>query len=171
MSDFASRLERELIAAAKREERRPRMLPRLPTPRRWSPALAIATAVAALALALAPALRSPHDSNPPTKPLRPLPAALLGDYSRSTSRGATSLILDRTRYTLVLPAGEDTGDVAAAGSLLVLSSDGNGPCRYQDGRGQYRFERHGDTLRLHRLADGCRARAQALDGGSLRYRG
>ena len=169
MSDFGTRLERELMAAAEREQRRPRMLPRRPRPRRWSVALAIATAVAALALAVGPVLRSPHDSNLPSngQPLRPLSPALLGDYSR----GATSLVLDRTRYTLVLPAGEDTGDVSAAGSLLVLSSDGNGVCRYQDGRGQYRFELRRHTLRLHRLVDRCHARGQALDGGTFRFRG
>lgn len=173
MSDFATRLERELMAAAEREQRRPRMLPRRPRRGGWSRAVAIATAVAVLALVVAPALRSPHESNPPSngQPLGPLPPSLLGDYSRSTGRGATSLILDRTRYTLVLPTGEDTGDVSVAGSLLVLTSDGNGICRYQHGPGQYRFELHRGTLRLHRLDDRCGARAQALEGGSLRHRG
>ena len=170
MSDFGTRLERELIAAAEREQRRPRMLARRPS-RGGSLALAIGTAVAVLALVVVPALRSPRELPDNGQPLGPLAPALLGDHAGSTGRRAISLILERTRYTLVLPVGEDTGDISAAGSLLVLTSDGDGVCRQHDERGLYRFQLHGRTLRLHRLTDGCRARAEALNGEALRYRG
>ena len=162
MNDFASRLERQLVDAARREQRRarrPLIARRVPDLRSALPTVAALAAIAIVLLVLAPQLRRPEPLPTPGRP-GPVPTTLGGNYTS----GDVRLILDRRRYTLLI-AGKDavTGTVAAQGPVLILEDDGEGACRASTQPAQYRATFANGELRLQRLTEHCPTRARALE--------
>jgi hypothetical protein len=168
MSDFGARLERELVAAARRERRRrlrPPASSRAPDVRA---ALGVVIAIAALAavlLVLVPRLIAP-EYPAPAQP-GPVPITLAGNYAN----GGARLILDRRRYTLLIDGKAPvTGGVTALGEVLALEDDGEGACPATTRPARYLATVAGPQLRLQRLADPCPARAQAFERPLTRAR-
>jgi hypothetical protein len=166
MSDFVTRLERELIEAIEREQRAGRLVgalraraPRLA--RRALAAAAVAAIVAALALTLP---RGQRDEEP--RPAGPVPEHLVGDYSRRG--GQVALILDIDRYTLLLPRGQRVvGPAGVDRGVLLLGDDGTGACDGTADPARYHARRSGPDLRLEVIEDSCAARADQLTAGPL----
>ena len=167
MSDFGTRLERELVQAAHRERARARrggLAGRAAGLRPLTPALVAAAAVAAVLFVLVPRLAPPDQPAPPGRP-GPVPAALAGSYAR----GDTTLILDRRRYTLLLSGSPAvTGTVTATGPVLAFDDDGEGACPASLRPARYLGTLSDGRLQLRRLADGCKARARAFEQPLLR---
>ena len=168
MNDFGTRLERELVEAARRERDRrlrPRVLPRAPDLRPALPAVIAIAALAAVLLVLVPRLLAPE----PPAPARPgpVPMTLAGNYAN----GGVRLILDRRRYTLLIDGKAPvTGTVTALGDVLSLEDDGEGACPATIRPARYVATVAGQQLRLQQLADPCPARAQAFEQPLTRAR-
>jgi hypothetical protein len=164
MTDFVTRLERELVEAIEREQRR-RWPVRPRAPRRAVAAVAVAAAIAAIVLALP---RAQRDVGP--EPAGTVPEHLAGDYSRRG--GEVALILDVDRYTLLLPGGERAvGAAGVEGDMLLLWDDGGGACDTTVAPARYRVRLAGGELRLALIEDACTARAAPLTAGPLRRGG
>jgi hypothetical protein len=167
VTDFVTRLERELVEAIEREQRSRRLVPvlRPRAPRRAIAVVAVAAAIAAAVLAIP---RPQRDAEP--QPAGPVPERLVGDYT--SQRGRVALILDLDRYTLLLPRGERVvGPVGVEGDVLLLWDDGGGACDGLAYAARYRFRLADRELRLTRIEDPCAARAAPLTAGPLRRGG
>jgi hypothetical protein len=172
MTDFVTRLEDELHAAALRQERRGRVgtatIPRLRIVLGGLPTAALATVLLGLAIAVSALILS---GSPQQRSAGDLPAALRGTwrappaelrlYDARSSR-CVNLGLDSSSacYTLGDSGSRvatEWGDVEVAGRTLTLHSR-----QRAAGTGSYRWRLEAGRLRLRKISDRNRERATAL---------
>ena len=179
MTDFVTRLEDELHAAALRQERRGRVgaatIPRFRIALGGLPTAALATVLLALAVAVSAVILS---LSPPQGSAGELPAALRGVWRApptelrlydAGSRRCVNLGLGRSApcYTLGDSGSRvatEWGAVSLAGDTLTLNSR-----QRAAGTGIYRWRLEAGTLRLTKVSDRNRTRVRALGAMPLAF--